>query len=41
MTPTKPTAENKYQRARELLGAAAATPAAPTSAAPVTAAPRD
>ena len=27
MTPAKPTAENKYQRARELLGAAAETPA--------------
>ena len=36
MTPTQPTVENKYQRARELLGAAAETPAAP-----VTALPRD
>jgi transposase len=41
MTPTTPTAETKYQRARALLGAAAETPAAPTDAAPVTALPRD
>lgn len=41
MTPTKPTDENKYQRARALLGAAAETPPAPTTTAPVTARPRD
>ena len=42
MTPTTPTVVNKYQRARELLAAAAETPAAPTSdpALPV-ALPRD
>jgi transposase len=41
MTPTQPTVENKYQRARELLDAAGSSAAAPTSAAPVTALPRD
>jgi transposase len=41
MTPAKPTAENKYQRARALLGAAAETPAAPTAPVPETAVPRD
>jgi len=37
-TPTKPTAEHKYQRARELLGAAAEAPATPSSDTPITAA---
>jgi transposase len=42
MTPTTPTVENKYQRARELLGAAAEAPTTPTSDPPSTAAlPRD
>jgi transposase len=41
MTPAKPTTENKYQRARELLGAAAETASAPTATAPETAVPRD
>jgi transposase len=34
MTPAQPTVENKYQRARELLEAAAETPAAPVPAVP-------
>jgi hypothetical protein len=41
MTPTTPTAETKYQRARALLEAAAAAAAAPTDTAPVPAVPRD
>jgi len=42
MTPTTPTVENKYQRARELLEAAAEAPATPPSDTPSTAAlPRD
>ena len=41
MIPAKPTVENKYQRARALLGAAAEMPAAPTATAAETAVPRD
>jgi transposase len=41
MTPAIPTVEHKYQRARELLGAAAEPSAAPASEPSVTPSPRD